>query len=190
MIKCPICSSYEIFEETTNHDCLICGETYCQGCLKICVEGEIEHNHTRNYCSKFCTLFEYLFSESFFNCCRSRACNDPKEYFFMTIIFLFCNPAMFTKKYFNFFQNNHISENCCVHWFFTYLNLFANILYCVVYNILSIELFSFILFPSIFCCSYYEIIIYNWNYVYRFDVGECPITELTVRGKGYHFYLI
>ena len=195
VVKCPKCWGYEVLVEPTNHKCENCGQIYCQKCLKICVDGEIQHNHERNYCSKFCTLFEYLFSESChdccINCCDCNICRNTKRNFKITLLFLFGSPGMFTIKYYQFFKNNKIRESNCVHWFFTYLNLITNIIYSIIFNILSIELFSVILFPSIFCLPYYEIIMYNWEYVYeRLDVGQCPITELTVKGRGYNFLLI
>ena len=154
IIKCPICWGYEVFVEPTNHICLNCGQEYCQKCLKICVEDEIRHNHEKKYCTKFCTLFEYLFSECCYDfsntCCNCNICSNPKRNLKITLLFIFGAPAMFTIKYYQFFKEHKIRDNCCVHWFFTFMNLFANIFYCIIFNILSIELFSVILSPSIF----------------------------------------
>ena len=99
---------------------------------------------------------------------------------------------MFTIKYYKFFNNEEhkIRKNNCIHWFFTILNLITNIIYCVIYNLFSMELFFVLFFPCIFCPTYYEIITYNWKYVYDFGVDECPITELTVRGRGYRYYYL
>ena len=61
VVRCPICFSYEIFVSPTNHECNICGKEYCQQCFKICVSGEVNHDHKNNYCEKICSLINALF---------------------------------------------------------------------------------------------------------------------------------
>ena len=95
---------------------------------------------------------------------------------------------LYTIKYYKFFQSNKIIENDCVHSFFKYINLFVNIIYCVVYNIMFFEFFFLIFLPAFFINCYYRFIAYNWLIVLEFEVDESPITELTVRGRGYDMY--
>ena len=167
MIQCPICWESEEFTEPTNHICLNCRQEYCQGCLKICEKGEVRHNHENQEKEKkkstnFCSL---------------------------TLLLIFGAPAMFTRKYYQFFKDHQIRDNCCVHWFFTKLNLFANIFYCIIFNILSIEIFFIILFPSIIFWKYYTIIMHNWENIYEKDADQCPIIELTVNRRENHYNL-
>ena len=56
IVKCPNCWGYEIFVEPTNHICKMCEKEYCQYCLQKCVEDEVQHDHERGCCSKFCSL--------------------------------------------------------------------------------------------------------------------------------------
>ena len=68
------------------------------------------------------------------------------------------------------------------------MNLLTNILYCFVFNIIFIEVFFFLFAPAFFINCYYRFIAFNWLVVLEFEVDESPITELTVRGKGYDMY--
>ena len=38
----------------------MCNGTYCQYCLKPCVEGESEHHHDTSCCEKFCGLLHAM----------------------------------------------------------------------------------------------------------------------------------
>ncbi len=191
IVRCPSCWSYEKSEKSYQHKCQVCGEYYCQKCLMI-VE---QYGHHELYCIKngcriccknccdgcFCGLWEIV--ELIFDECSSHWRLEWYEYLFMTLLFLFGTPIMFTIKYFNFFLNNRITDNCCVHWFFTFLNLMCNIIYCIIYNFLFCGI-SFILFsPSLIYFPTIKLIGNNWKYVYRYDVSECPITQLTVRKR-------
>ena len=182
IVRCPICWGYEIFVEPTNHFCKNCGEEYCQKCLKICVEDEVQHDH-KGCCRKFCSLVDVIIDFG-----ENTEWREPKEYFYTTLLFLFGTPSMFTVKYFQFFKENAIIDNFCVHLLFTILNLIANICYSIIYTILYFEIFFIIFFPSIFWYKYFKIIIDNWMMVYEYGVDECPITELTVCGRGYRYY--
>ena len=182
IVKCPICWGYEIFIEPTNHICENCGGKYCQKCLKICVEGEKIHDHTTSFCSKLCYLIDQIIKFG-----NGDNWGDPRDYLFATFIFLFGTNIMFTMKYFYFFKENKIIDSC-THGFFTYMNLFTNILYCLVFYIWYFELFFIIFSPSLICYKYFKIIMENWMIVIEdMDVGECPITDITVRGKGGYF---
>ena len=89
---------------------------------------------------------------------------------------------------FQFFKKNKIIEDDCTHGLFMYANLIANIFYCIVYSIAFFEFFFLLFFPSIFIKCYFKFIVYNWIIVLEFEVDESPITELTVRGRGYDLY--
>ena len=103
-------------------------------------------------------------------------------------VFIFGNHVLYTKKYFDFFKKNRIIDNDGVHKFFMYLNLLANILYCYVYNIAYFEFFFLLYSPAFFFKCYYRFIAFNWIIVLEFEVDQSPITELTVRGRGYDMY--
>ena len=184
IVKCPICGGYEVLVEKTNHTCLCCNGEYCQGCLKKIIEDEVEHDHERGCCNKFCSLLELIFDYG-----GSTDWHEPSLYIYMTLLFLFGTPTLFTIKYFNFFKKNYVTDTGCVHWIFTVLNLIANICYSIVYTILYTQI-SFIIFsPTIIYYKFIKIIVENWVYVVKhYDVGECPITELTVKGRGYGLY--
>ena len=68
-----------------------------------------------------------------------------------------------------------------------YMNLLTNIIYCIVFNILFFEFFFLLFIPAIIPC-YFKFITYNWLVVLEFEVDQSPITELTVRGRGYSMY--
>ena len=38
----------------------MCNNIYCQKCLQKCVEDEVEHDHDRTCCSKFCGLVDIM----------------------------------------------------------------------------------------------------------------------------------
>lgn len=184
IVKCPICGGYELFVLPSNHKCKNCGEEYCQQCLKKCVKGEIRHNHEKSCCAKFCSLVKLIFEEGL-----SEDWNEPSEYILTTLLFLFGTPVLFTIKYFNFFTKNYVIDNCCVHWFFAILNLTSNIFYSIAFTICYSEICFIILSPTIIYYKFFKIIIDSWMYAaYEYDVGQCPITELTVSGRGYDMY--
>jgi len=182
VVRCPRCWGYEVFVEPTNHECPMCHEDYCQKCLKPCVEDEVQHDHNRSCCSKFKGLIDIMISWG------KDADATPMEYLKASLIFIFGNHFMYSLKYYNFFKENKIVDNESVASFFTYMNLFTNFIYCIVFNIAFIEFFFFLFFPSIFIPCYFKFITFNWLVVLEFGVDESPITELTVRGKGYDMY--
>ena len=79
-----------------------------------------------------------------------------------------------------------------------------NICYCIISTIPFFEFFFLLFFPAIsflnffyllkkniekiFSSCYYKFIVVNWLIVLDFGVDESPITELTIRGKGYGGY--
>ena len=188
VVRCPLCWGYELFIEPTNHTCSMCGNIYCQKCLKPCVENEVRHDHERGCCSKFMGLIETMrdwakpsdYDNDMTNCELTKA----------ALTFIFGNHVLYTIKYYKFFNGNKIIENDCVHWFFKYMNLFSNIFYCIVYSIMFFEFCFFLFFPGIFIPCYFRFITYNWLVVLdpEFTVDQSPITELTVRGRGYDMY--
>jgi hypothetical protein len=183
IVKCPICWSYEVYVSSEIHVCPNCGEEYCQVCLKKYVEGEREHDHESSCCDKFCDLVKLIFDYG-----GSDDWEEPSEYIRTGLLFLFGTPTLFAIKYFNFFRKHYVIDNCCVHWFFTILNLIANICYSIIYSIWYMEVSFIILSPSIIYYKFFKIVIDNWIYVaYVYDVGNCPITELTVSGTGYGY---
>ena len=186
VVKCPWCWGYEVFEEPTNHTCPMCNSLYCQKCLQKCVEGEVRHDHQRTCCSKFCGLIDIMYDWG----TDPSTGNDVKawELIMVSLIFVFGNHVLYTIKYFKFFNENNLSDNGCVHSFFKYMNLFTNILYCIFCNMIYFEFFFLLFFPAIFIRCYFRFIAYNWLVVLEFGVDESPITELTVRGKGYSMY--
>ena len=103
-----------------------------------------------------------------------------REYLFYDFIFLFGNPVMFSLKYFHYFKENKVCKSLCVHWFFTYLNLFTNIIYCCLYTFLSIAISLVIFFPAFFYYPYAKFIGGNWYYVYDFEADVCPFICFTV----------
>ena len=190
-VRCPSCWSYEKNEKSYQHKCQVCGEYYCQKCL-IIVD---QYGHHELYCYKngCCICCKNCCADSFselchivreiFNECSSSWRLKCYQYFLIILLFLFGTPVMFTIKYFKFFLENPISDNCCVHWFFTILNLMSNIIYSIVYNLFFCGI-SFILFsPSLIYFPTIKLIGNNWMYVYQYDVSECPITEITVRKR-------
>ena len=184
VVRCPHCWGYEIFVVPSNHECIMCHRLYCQKCLKKCVENEVLHNHERTCCSKLKGLIETM-----------KDWSDVKDdemtnclLFKTTLVFIFGNHVLYTIKYFQFFQKNKVIDSECTHKFFMYLNLFANICYCLVYTIAFIEFFFLLFFPAIFIICYFRFLMYNWVIVLEFEVDESPITELTVRGRGYGRY--
>ena len=183
IIRCPICWGYEIFVEPTNHKCEICSKEYCQKCLKIIVAGEVQHDHERGCCSKFRGLIEDIIEYG-----GGEDWKEPQLYLLTSLLFIFGTPIMFTVKYYKYFKSNNIIDNNCVHGFFTFLNLIANIIYSILFYFFYLEIFFTIFIPSIFCPQYFKIIMNNWMEVYEFGVDEIPITELTVNGRGFRFY--
>ena len=160
----------------------MCKKVYCQKCLNPCVEGEVQHDHERSCCSKFCGLIEIMIDWG------KDANATPLEYLSAALVFIFANHFMYTFKYYKFFKKNNIIDNAFVSCFFTYINLFTNIIYCLVFNIAFFEFFFLLFFPGFFIPCYFKFITYNWLVVFEFGVDESPITELTVRGKGYSMY--
>ena len=185
IVRCPICYSYELFVEPTNHQCVICHKEYCQYCLKPCVEGEIEHDHENNCCSKFCSLIRLMIEEGEPDGRDASFCDKLK----VCLFFIFGNPLMLTARYYKFFGDNNIIDNDCVHSFFKYTNLFANFLTsCFIFYITWVEIFFLIFIPSIIPC-YCNFIYFNWKFtIENLGVDELPLIELTVRGKGYYMY--
>ena len=182
IVKCPICFGYETFEEPTNHICKNCGEEYCQQCLKKIVEDEVQHDHY-GCCKKFCNLMRVIYSFG-----KNTQWREPKLYVYTTLLFLFGTPLMFSIKYFKFFLKNKATEGAWAHWLFTFMNLIANICYSIIYHMIFFEISFIIFLPGIFCWPYFKTIMNNWMVVYEYDVDECPITELTVCGRGYAYY--
>ena len=117
IVRYPICWSYEEFVRPTNYYCKNCGKEYCQKCLKIIVSEERRHDHEKKCCNKSCRLIRLILLE-----CDDEWEFGPFEYFYMTLLYLFGTPILFTIKYFNYFRENHIIDNDCVHWFFAILN--------------------------------------------------------------------
>ena len=111
------------------------------------------------------------------------------DYINISLIFVFGNPFMFTHKYYKFFRDNKIIENECVSIFFTYINLFVNLLTaCSIFYLYWCLLCFIIFLPSIIPC-YFFIIYENWDMLVKsFDIDEIPIAEFTVRGRGYGYY--
>ena len=182
VVRCPNCWGYELFVEPSNHICSMCNGTYCQYCLKPCVEGESEHHHDTSCCEKFCGL---LYAMIHYGC--EIDCDMPcSKIFKISMIFVFGNPFMYTYKYFKFYDDNKIIDNDCVHIFYKYMNLFVNILtICFSLYITYLEFFLLLFIPSIVPC-YLFFIVENWELaIDDMDVGETPLLELTVRGRGY-----
>ena len=186
VVKCPWCWGYEVFVEPTNHTCPMCQKQYCQHCLLKCVENEVRHDHERTCCSKCRGIIgDIIFWGTD---AQNAAQTTTKELILVSLVFVFGNHVLLTKKYFQFFCENYIVDNICVHTFFQYMNLFANILYCIVFNIIYFEFFFFLFFPGIFIKCYLKFIAINWLSCLKFGLDELPITEITVRGKGCDFY--
>ena len=63
-------------------------------------------------------------------------------------------------------------------------------IYCLITFILFFEVCFTLFFPAIFIRCYYRFILYNWVIVLdpEFTVDQSPVTELTVRGRGYNMY--
>ena len=187
IVRCPSCWSYEISEKSYEHKCQVCGEYYCQKCLMI-VEKDRNHESycikngcticCKNCCNAFCELVVAIFGE-FSGKWRLKW----YEYFLMILLFLFGTPIMFTIKYFKFFLDNPITDNYCVHKFFTFLNLMSNILYCIIYNLFYFGISFIIFFPSFIYFPTIKLIANSWSFIYDSDVNDVPITELTVRER-------
>ena len=183
IVRCPICWGYEVFVEPTNHYCQCCGKVYCKYCLHPCVADEVEHDHDKSCCDKFCDIVEVAIPSK--NYLGEYECSELLK---ITLIFIFGNPIMFTGKYFKFFHTNKVIDNDCVNSFFKYCNLFVNIITtCGIFYFAWLALFLLIFIPSIIP-FYYYIIIYNWEFVIKhLDVDQTPILELTVNGRGYEY---
>ena len=184
VVRCPLCWGYEIFVEPTNHQCIMCKGIYCQYCLHPCVENEVEHEHDRTCCNKFCSLVRLMINEGKFN--GNPPCSKLVK---IPLIFIFGNPFMFTYRYFKFFKSNKIIEGDCAHNLFKYMNLLVNILTaCFVFYLTYIEFFLLLFIPSVIPCYFY-FIFYNWDFlIEELEIDETPLLELTVRGRGYDLY--
>ena len=183
IVKCPICWSYEVFVRPSNHICQNCSKEYCQNCFKIIVEGELEHDHERTCCSKFKGLIDDIIDFG-----GGQEWKEPYLYVLTSLLFIFGTPIMLTVKYFKFFGKNNIIDNNCVHNFFRTLNLFCNIIYSILFYFIYCSIFFIAFLPSLFWFKYFKIIMNNWMEVYKFEVDEIPITELTVNGRGFQYY--
>ena len=184
VVRCPLCWGYEIFVEPTNHVCKMCDGLYCQFCLHPCVEDEVEHEHDRTCCDKFCSLVHLMINEG-------KAHDNPpcSKLIRIPLIFIFGNPFMFTYRYYKFFNGNKIIDNDCVHNLFKFANLFVNIITaCCIFYFAWLALFILLFIPSVVPCYFY-FIYYNWDYLIdNLDLDETPLLELTVRGRGYDLY--
>ena len=185
IVRCPICWGYEIFVEPTNHDCKCCGGVYCQYCLHPCVEDEVEHDHERSCCDKFCSLIDLMINEGKVEEDKP----ECSELLKVSLIFIFGNPFMFTSGYYKFFKNNKIIDNDCVHSLYKFCNLFVNLITaCGIFYLTWVEFFLLIFLPSFIPC-YFFFIFYNWKFtINNLEVDETPLLELTVRGRGYDLY--
>ena len=183
VVKCPCCSGYEVFVEPTNHICSMCRNTYCQFCLHPCVRDEIQHDHESSCWQKFKGLVDIMIDWG-----KRNEWEEPSVYVKTSLIFIFGTHILYTIKYYQFFKGYKISENECVHWFFTILNLFVNIIYCVLYTNFYFAVFFTIFLPSIIFKCYFKFLMDNWLIVLECGVDELPITELTVSGRGYGGY--
>ena len=185
IVRCPICWGYEIFVEPTNHDCKCCGGVYCQYCLHPCVEDEVEHDHERSCCDKFCSLIDLMIDEGKVEVDKP----ECSELLKVSLIFIFGNPFMFTSGYYKFFKSNKIIDNDCVHSFYKFCNLFVNLITaCGIFYLTWVEFFLLIFLPSFIPC-YFFFIFYNWKFtIDNLEVDETPLLELTVRGRGYDLY--
>ena len=188
VVRCPHCWGYEKFVIPSNHKCTMCGKIYCQKCLKKCVENEVHHNHERSCCSKLCGLIDVMKDwsqpDEFNN--DMTCCELTKA----ALVFIFGNHVLYSYKYYKFFEENKIIESDCVHGFFRFMNFLSNIYYCITFSIAFFEFFFFLFFPAFFIPCYFRLITYNWLVVLdpEFTVDQSPVTELTVRGRGYDMY--
>ena len=182
VVRCPNCFGYEIFKGPHIYSCQMCNQDYCQECLKKCIEGENDHHHELGCCGFFCELLKAMID---FGCYIDHD-KECSQIFKISLIFVFGNPFMYTFKYFKFYDTNKIIDNNWVHCFYKYMNLFVNLLtVCSILYITYLEFFLFLFFPSIVPC-YLFFIVDNWELaVEDMDVGETPLLECTVRGKGY-----
>ena len=171
--------------EPTNHDCKCCGGVYCQYCLHPCVEDEVEHDHERSCCDKFCSLIDLMIDEGKVEGDKP----ECSELLKVSLIFIFGNPFMFTSGYYKFFKNNKIIDNDCVHSLYKFCNLFVNLITaCGIFYLTWVEFFLLIFLPSFIPC-YFFFIFYNWKFtINNLEVDETPLLELTVRGRGYDLY--
>ena len=186
VVRCPHCWGYEIFIIPSNHRCVMCHKLYCQKCLQPCVEDEVQHDHQRSCWSKFKGLIHIMKDWGI----RGEKYHDIDKSLLTkaSLIFIFGNHVLYSIKYFDFFKKNKIIDDEFTHKFFMYTNLIVNIIYCIVFNIIFFEFFFVLFLPAFFIKCYYNFIAYNWIIVLEFEVDESPITELTVRGKGYDMY--
>ena len=181
VVRCPNCYGYEIFYQPNIRSCAMCNGRYCQHCLKPCVVGEY-HNHRMNCCQKLCNLLRDMIDFG----CRINCDMECSKILRNSLIFVFGNPFMYTYKYYKFYNTNKIIDNDCVHGFYQIMNLFVNILtICSTLYITYLEFFLLLFIPSIVPC-YLFFIVENWDIaIDDMDVGETPILECTVRGRGY-----
>ena len=183
IVKCPCCNNYEVFVGPTNHVCEVCKKTYCQYCLHPCVEDEVQHDHESSCWKKFKALVKLMIDYG-----KSQEWEEPSVYVTTALIFVFGTPILYTIKYFQYFVEYPITENKCVHWFFTILNLIVNMIYSVLFIHFYIAVFLTIFLPSIIFKCYFKFLMDNWIIVLEFEVDILPITELTVNGRGYQGY--
>ena len=186
VVRCPHCWGYELYLVPTNHRCIMCGKIYCQKYLQPCVENEVMHDHERGCWSKFKGLITIMTD---WGNNADNGHNIEKSFLIKACLtFIFGNHILYSYKYFKFFKKNQIIDNICVHKFFMYINLFVNIIYCIIFNIAFFEFFFLLFLPAFFIKCYFRFIAFNWLIVLELDVDESPITELTVRGRGYELY--
>ena len=186
VVRCPHCWGYEIFIFPSNHRCVMCKKLYCQQCLQPCVEDEVQHDHERTCWSKFQGLISIMKD---WGDRADQGHKIPKSLLTKaSLVFIFGNHILYTIKYFQFFKKNKVIDNDCAHGFFMYINLLVNIIYCIVFYVAFFEFFFLLYLPAFFIKCYYRFIVFNWIIVLEFDVDESPITELTVRGRGYDMY--
>jgi hypothetical protein len=183
IVQCPCCSGYEIYVEPTNHKCKNCSKEYCQKCFKVIVPDEVRHDHERGCCSKFRGLIEDMIDYG-----GGLEWKEPQLYICTALLFIFGTPFMLTVKYYQFYGDNLIIDSYCTNEFFRICNLFTNIIYCILFNFMYMTIFLIAFIPGIFWPLYFKIIMHNWMEVYEFGIDEIPITELTVRGRGFKYY--
>jgi hypothetical protein len=153
--------------------------------ISTVVEDEVEHDHSRGCCDKFCSLVELMIGEGKVEGPKP-PCSDLLK---ISLIFIFGNPFMFTYRYYKFFNGNKIIDNDCVHNLFIFANLFVNIITaCGIFYFSWLALFILLFIPSVVPCYFY-FIYYNWDFLIdNLDLDETPLLELTVRGRGYDLY--
>ena len=181
IVRCPICWSYEINKNIYNKQCDNCQNYYCQRCTKIVYDDHEHFFEIGKCCKGFWCEFIYSGLEMVFDYYKKDL--SWRDYLFYDFIFLFGNPVMFSLKYFHFFKKNKVCESLNVHWFFTYLNLFTNIIYCFLYTFLSIALSLVIFFPAFIYYPYAKFVGGNWYYAYDFEADICPFICFTVEQR-------